>query len=102
MVKNYNGLSSICKQFDEVRTNAQILKSVEYWRDRKETPTVVIIGFKPIGTVSAKSVESDLGCASRVYFDKFNVTLTSQKTYQHNDKCVIAEKQTVTSFHKML
>ena len=31
------------------------------------------------------SVESDLGCALWIYFD--NVTLTSQKPYQHNNKC---------------
>ena len=37
-----------------------------------------------IGTTSANFVESDLGCTSRVYFD--NVTLTSQKPCQHNNK----------------
>ena len=43
----------------------------------------------PIGTVSANSVESDLGCTSRVYFD--NVTLTSQKPCQHNINCDCSE-----------
>ena len=44
-----------------------------------------------IGTAFANSVESDLGCTSRVYFD--NVTLTShnmmlmsQKPCQYNNK----------------
>ena len=37
-------------------------------------------------------VESDLGCTSRIYFDNvtltlYNVTLTSQKPCQHNNKC---------------
>ena len=45
-----------------------------------------------IGTVSAHSVESDLGCTSRIYFDNVtlmlhNMTLTSQKPCQHNNKC---------------
>ena len=40
-----------------------------------------ISGKMPIGTVSANSVDSDLGCTSRVYFD--NVTLTSNKPCQH-------------------
>ena len=34
-------------------------------------------------TASANSMESDLECTSIVYFD--NVTLTSQKPYQHNN-----------------
>ena len=37
-----------------------------------------------IGTTSANSVESDLGCTSTVYFD--NVALTSQKLCQRNNK----------------
>ena len=44
-----------------------------------------------------KSVESDLGCTSRMYFDNVtltlhNVTLTSQKPCQHNnlDYCFIS------------
>ena len=45
-----------------------------------------------IGTASANSVESDLGCTSMIYFDNVtltlhSVTLTSQKPYQHNNKC---------------
>ena len=52
-----------------------------------------------IGTASASSanyVESDLGCTSRICFDNVgdnvkltldNVTLTSQKPSQHNNKC---------------
>ena len=54
-----------------------------------------------IGTASANSVESDLGCTSRIYFDNVkltlhNVMLTSQKPCQHNNKTsVIAAKQTV-------
>ena len=44
-----------------------------------------------IGTTSANSIESDLGCASRVFFDNVtltshNVTLTSQKPRQYNNK----------------
>ena len=53
-----------------------------------------IKGSQAIRTVSAysNSVESDLGCTSRIYFDKVmltlhNVTLTSQKPCQHNNKC---------------
>ena len=44
-----------------------------------------------IGTDSANSVESELGCTSRVYFDNVmlpshTVTLTSQKLCQYSDK----------------
>ena len=54
-----------------------------------------------IRAASANSVEfcgSDLGCTSRIYFDNLtltlhNVTLTSQKPCQHDDKFVA--KQTV-------
>ena len=42
-----------------------------------------------IGTASANSVESDLGCTSRIYFA--NVTLASQKPYQHNSKLECSE-----------
>ena len=45
-----------------------------------------------VRAASANSVESDLGCTSRVYF--YNVTLTSQKPCQHHNKIsVIAAKQ---------
>ena len=42
----------------------------------------------PIGTASATSVESNLGCTLRIYFDNVrlaphNMTLTSQKPCQH-------------------
>ena len=47
-----------------------------------------------IGTDLANSVESDLGCTSRIYFD--NVTLTSQKPCQHKDKCDCS----ITNGHK--
>ena len=54
--------------------------------------------MKPIGTASTNSVESDLGCTSRFYFDNVtlmshNVTLTSQKPCQYNNKfdCSITE-----------
>ena len=52
------------------------------------------IHFRPIGSASANSVESGLGCTSSIYFDNVtltlhNVTLTSQITL------VIAAKQTV-------
>ena len=45
-----------------------------------------------MGTASANSVESDLGCTPRIYFDNvtltlYNVTLTSLKPCQHNNKC---------------
>ena len=44
-----------------------------------------------IGTTSTNSVESDLGCTLRVYFDNLtltshNVTLASQKQCQYNSK----------------
>ena len=44
-----------------------------------------------IGTASANSAESDLGCTSRVCFDIVTLTshketLTSQKPYQYNNK----------------
>ena len=56
-----------------------------------KTFDVVLIGetaYRPIGTASAKSVESDLGSTSRIYFDNVtltshNVTLTSQKPRQN-------------------
>ena len=49
-----------------------------------------------IGTISAKSVESDLGSISRVYFDNVtlmshNVMLTSQKPCQYNNKSDCSE-----------
>ena len=49
-------------------------------------------GAGPIRTALANSVESDLGCTSRIYFDNVtlilhNVTLKSQKPCQHNNKC---------------
>ena len=50
---------------------------------------------KAIGTASANSLESDLGCTSRVYFD--NVTL-----HANTITSLIAVKQTVITFHKML
>ena len=48
--------------------------------------------FATIGTASANSVKSDLGCISRIYFDNrmmtlHNGTLMSQKTCQHYNKC---------------
>ena len=47
--------------------------------------------FRPIGTASANSVESDLGCISRVFFHNVtlashNVTQTSQRPCQYNNK----------------
>ena len=44
-----------------------------------------------IGTASANSMESDLGCTSRVYFDNVTLTLhnmtrTSQKPCQYHNK----------------
>ena len=46
----------------------------------------------PTGTALANSMESDLGCTLRIYFDNVtlmlhNVTLTSQKPCQHKNKC---------------
>ena len=43
-------------------------------------------------------VESDLRCTSRIYFDNMmltlhNVTLTSQKPCQHNNKCDYSKKK---------
>ena len=39
-----------------------------------EYPHFILLTINTIGTASANSVESDLGCKSRIYFD--NVTLT--------------------------
>ena len=47
-----------------------------------------IFSLMAIGTASANfgnSVESEFGCTSGIYFD--NVTPTSQKRCQHNNKC---------------
>ena len=51
------------------------------------------------GPIPWNSVESDLGCTSRINFDNVmltihDVTLASQKSYQHVIS-VIADKQTV-------
>ena len=51
-----------------------------------------------IGTTTANSVESDLGCISRVHFE--NVTLTPKK-YANTITSSIAVTQTVKTFHKM-
>ena len=45
-----------------------------------------------IRTASVNSMESDLRCTSRIYIDNVTLTLhnltpTSQKPYQHNNKC---------------
>ena len=48
-----------------------------------------ILDFMSIGIVSANSVESDLRCTSRFYFD--SVTLMSQKPCQHDNKCDCSE-----------
>ena len=50
-----------------------------------------------IETASATSVESDLGCTSKFYFDTVtltphNMTLTSQKTCQYNYKIIWKNK----------
>ena len=50
----------------------------------------------PIGTASVNSVESDLGCTLRVYFDNatltsHNMTLTLQKPCQYNNKLNCSE-----------
>ena len=50
----------------------------------------------PIGTASANSVESDLGCTLRIYFDTVtlmlhNVTLTLQTHAKLNNKCECME-----------
>ena len=46
--------------------------------------------------ISRNSLESDHGCASRIYFDNagdnetqtlYNMTLTSRKPCEHNNKC---------------
>ena len=52
--------------------------------DHKTSP------FDTVGTASANSMESDYGCTSRVYFD--NVTLTSQKPRQYNNKLDCSER----------
>ena len=46
--------------------------------------------MEAVGTVPANSEESDLGVTSRVYFD--NVTLTAQKSCQHNYKFDCSER----------
>ena len=48
------------------------------------------------GTASANSVESDLGCTSRIYFDNVmlslhSVTLTSQKPFRYNNNVDCSE-----------
>ena len=48
-----------------------------------------------IGIALDNSVESDLRCRSRIYFD--DETLTSTKPYQHNNKCDCS-KANVTTF----
>ena len=50
------------------------------------------------GTASANSMESDLGCTSRIFFDNVALTLhnetpTSQKNHANTIACVIAAKQ---------
>ena len=50
-----------------------------------------------IRTSSANSLETDLGCTSRINFDNVtlklhNVTLMSQKPCQHNNKCDFRKK----------
>ena len=52
---------------------------------------VMVLSYRPIVTASANSISSDLECTSRVYFDdvmlmSLNVTLTSQKPCQYNNK----------------
>ena len=62
---------------------------------RKATHISEINMSNPIGTALAipwNSMESDLGCTFRIYFDNVtlmlhNMTLMSQKTWQHNYKC---------------
>ena len=63
----------------------------------------LVIGFIAIGTASAYSVESDLGCTSKVHFDNVsltshNVTLTSQKPCQYNNN---SETKRNNTFHKI-
>ena len=60
---------------------------------------VIVDRHQAIGTASANSVESDLGCTSNVYFN--NMSLTSQDPCKHNNKFEIAVKQTVTTFVEM-
>ena len=43
------------------------------------------------GTTSANSVEPDIGCRSRVYFD--NVMQKSLKPCQNNNKLTVAKKK---------
>ena len=57
-----------------------------------DTAIWAMIRQNSIGTASANSLESDLGCTSRIYIDNvtltlYNVTLTSQKPCQRNKKC---------------
>ena len=62
--------------------------------------------FHPYSGDSATSVESELGCTSRVYFNY--ITLTSHNvTRLHRNHVIavtssIATKQTVITLHKML
>ena len=58
-------------------------KMVEHYLGMCST-RVIVDRHQTIGTASGNSVESDLGCTSSVYFN--NVTMTSKKPCQHNDK----------------
>ena len=60
----------------------------------------LVMTSESIATASANSVEPDLGCTSRIYFD--NMTLTSQKPCQHNNKCDCSKKTVINevSFDK--
>ena len=62
-------------------------ESINFWRVCLISAHSLFCDYSlvvPIETAFANSVESDLGCTSRVYFD--NVTLTSQKPCQYNNK----------------
>ena len=80
----YSFISCICILQKQYRwTKFTFLKSkYTYEQEQSDLP-------RPIPW---NSVESDLGCTSRIYFDNVtltlhNVTLASQKPCQHNNKC---------------
>ena len=58
---------------------------------------VKCLHFRPLGTASANSMESDLGCTSSIYFNNVtltlhNVTLTSQNHANTMTSAIAAEQ----------
>ena len=71
-----------------------VLPSVKYLKTKKgfQDSNYGIFKSELLWPIPWNSMESDLGCTLRIYFDNVtlsshNVTLTSQKPCQHNNKC---------------